>query len=99
MPTHSTKDRTEPVRWADRGRGTDDDVDSPEWRRARERMADVRTVVGDNTLTGGLAAVLSQRWGVTTRTVWRRVQKYRAEGGISAFLDRPPGIRLAEPRG
>ena len=63
-----------------------DDVDSPEWRDARERAADVRAVTGDGPLSNASAVELAERWGVSRATVWRRVSRFRRDRSLRAFL-------------
>jgi putative transposase len=75
------------------GAGTDSDVDSSEWQEARERMADVRTIVGDGGVSAAAVNVLAARWNVSRATVWRRIHRYRRDGGLRAFLSQPRGVR------
>ena len=70
------------------------DIESAEWREARERAAELRQLFADGELTEVTAGELASRWGVSVRTVWRRVRAFREDGGIRAFL---PG-RTGRPR-
>jgi putative transposase len=69
------------------------DVDSTEWREARERAADVRELVGDGEVSKEILEKLVTRWGLSRASVWRRLQRYRHDGNLRAFLDRPRGVR------
>jgi putative transposase len=64
---------------------------------ARTRVADVRALVGNGELTLETSRALAERWGVSVRTVWRRVHAYRREGSVRAFLKRrhgtSPGVK------
>jgi DNA-binding Lrp family transcriptional regulator len=68
-----------------------DDVDSDDWRAARALASDLKAVLGDRELTDESAKELASRWGISVRTVWRRVRAYRREGSLRAFLRRPRG--------
>src|SRR6202034_1262965 len=74
------------------------DVDSPEWRQARERAADVREIVGDGEVREAAVAELVTRWGSSRASVWRRLRRYRQDGNLRAFLDRRRGSRPQIPR-
>jgi putative transposase len=69
------------------------DIESPEWRVAREHAADVRELVGDGEVSKAILDTLVTRWGLSRATVWRRLQRYRQDGNLRAFLDRPRGVR------
>lgn len=77
---------------------TEPDVDSPEWRQARERAADVREIVGDGEVSKAAVAKLVTRWGLSRASVWRRLRRYRQDGNLRAFLDRPRGAPPQIPR-
>lgn len=68
-------------------------VDSPQWRQARQRMADIRDLVGEREFESAAAATLAQRWPVSVKTVWRQLERYRRDGTPRAFLHRPRGGR------
>jgi putative transposase len=74
------------------------DVDSPEWRRARERAAHVRDIVGEGKVTKAAVTTLTARWGLSRATVWRRLRRFREDGSLRAFLDRPRGTQAGIPR-
>jgi putative transposase len=69
----------------------DDDLDSEAWRNARAQVADLKAVVGNQEFTNLHAEELASRWRVSVRTVWRRVQAFRLDAGVRAFLQRPRG--------
>jgi putative transposase len=71
----------------------EDDVDSAAWRQARERAADVRALAGNGILSRDGAQQLSERWGISRATVWRRVSRFLREGSLRAFLDQPRGVK------
>jgi hypothetical protein len=94
-PTNSQRSRPDALE------SPDDDIDAEAWRNARAQVAELKAVVGNEEFTSIHAEELASRWRVSVRTVWRRVQSFRRETGVRAFLQRPgssvPGVgRLNE---
>lgn len=63
-----------------------EEVDSLEWREARDCAADVRALIGDGRLNNASAMEFAERWGVSRATVWRRVRRFRRDRSLRAFL-------------
>ena len=79
-------------------RDASEDIESPAWQIARSRVADLKALLGDGELTADLSKSLSERWGISVRTVWRRVMAFRSEGSVRAFLPRHRGAELGVTR-
>jgi hypothetical protein len=73
------------------------DVDSPEWRQARERDADVREIIGDGEVSEAAGAELVTRWrpGRASGDACGAIVKM----GTSARFSIVDGVRGHESRG
>jgi putative transposase len=67
------------------------DIDPAIWAQARERAAAVHALIAQGAISQDAAAHLARQWQVSRSTVWRRIERYRSVGDLTAFLPRRAG--------
>lgn len=67
------------------------DIDPAIWTQARERAAAVHALIAQGAISEDAAAYLARQWQVSRSTVWRRIERYRSVGDLTAFLPRRTG--------
>jgi putative transposase len=68
-------------------------ADSPAWQKARRIEADIDEIAKVDPVSDEAVQSLALRWSVSRATVWRRLERYRQQGDLTAFISKRRGLK------
>jgi putative transposase len=68
-------------------------ADPPAWQKARRIAADIEELAKVDPVSDEAVQCLALRWHVSRATVWRRLDRYRQQGDLSAFIAKRRGLK------
>jgi putative transposase len=67
--------------------------DSSAWQKARQIESDIDQLARVDPVSDEAVRSLALRWNVSRATVWRRIDRYRQQGDLSALISKRPGLK------
>ena len=68
-------------------------ADPPAWQKARRIEADIDDLAKADPVSDEAVQSLALRWRVSRATVWRRIDRYRQQGDLTAFIAKRRGLK------